>query len=476
MSATKTFEDREAMPMLLKLGMAFLTFYTVEQIHFPQSLGVPGLNVLNLICLIVWISHLRTGRKNNVRPILRKRLLLLFAMTFYAFLIAQASVPGNVVEDINYLKASIFYPMFFFIFFYIVRTEGDIRFIVYVCLFVAMLAGFEALREGLAFGVTSFNDMKRASGPFGDDFFTANRAGIFYAMFVCLAVAMALYHPEPGNRWIRPFAILSTVIILGGMYFTFSRQAYIIAGLIVPLMFFKRGPALIVIALIAALNYQLWVPEAAVNRLTDTKQANEDGVEQVDDSTSSRWVQWEAGWEMIKDKPWGVGFQRFQALSGSYGGKPNLDAHNHYVLFATEASPIGLFVHMVLVLSLWWYGHSYYRLAKRRKNPLGRALGTGFAFMSLAMILGNIYGSPFSNGEVMGLYWVLAGLMARHMILLQHESMQPRPDMVPVGQDDDGLEVAAIKKRPRRRAQSHPGSGGPLVDLPVSAMTGGRPS
>lgn len=469
MAATKTIANQEAMPTFLKWAMAFLVLYTVEQIHFPQSLGVPGLNVLNIICLIVWISHLRTGRKNDVRPILRKRFFILFALIFYAFLVSQMTLPGELIQDINYMKASIFYPMFFFIFFYIVRTEGDIRFISYACLFVAMLAGLEALREGLAFGVISFNDMKRASGPFGDDAFTANRAGVFYAMFVCLSVAMTLYHPEPGNKWIRPFAIFTTVIIMAGLYFTFSRQAYIIAGLLVPLMFFKRGPALIVIALIAGINYQLWVPEAAIDRLTDTKQADQDGVEQVDESTSSRWVQWEAGWGMIQDKPWGVGFQRFQQLSGDYGGKPLLDAHNHYVLFAAEASLVGLFVHLVLVLSLWWYGHYYYRLAKRRRNALGRALGSSFAFMSLAMILGNIFGSPFSNGEVMGLYWVLAGLMARHILLLRQDGPERGVAVSPMGPASNDGETATPRKRPRRRGRRQQGPDGPLADIPMGA-------
>ena len=473
MPATKTVADQEAMPFFLKWGMAALAFYTVEQIHFPQSLGVPGLNVLNVICLIVWLMHLGTGRRNHVKPVLRKRLLILFAVIFYAFLVAQLSLPGKIIQDINYLKASIFYPMFFFIFFYIVRTEDDIRFIVYTCLIVAMLAGLEAFREGLAFGVTTFNDLKRASGPFGIDAFTANRAGVFFAMFICLSTALALYHPEPGNRWIRPLAIVSTLVILAGLYYTFSRQSYIIAGLVAPLMMLRRGPALIIIVLAAGLSYQFWVPEAAISRLTDTKQADEDGVEQVDDSTSSRWVQWEAGWEMIKDKPWGVGFNRFGLLSSSYGGKKDLDAHNHYVLFAAEASLIGLVVHLVLVLSLWWYGHRYYAMAKKRKNPLGRSLGSAFAFMTFAMLLGNIYGSPFSNGEVMGLYWVLAGLMARHMIILKRGAEAVRPETSPLAEAADGTSAPTVKKRPRRRGRRDQQPSKPLIDVPATVGAGG---
>lgn len=448
--------------MFLKWSMAFLAFYTVNQIHFPQSLGVPGLNVLNLLCLVVWLAHLRTGRKNDVKPILRKRFFILFAVIFYAFLIAQVTLPEEILVDINYLKAAIFYPMYFFIFFYIVRSESDIRFIMYVCLFVAMVAGLEAVREGLDYGNLTFNHSKRASGPFGEDASTANRAGIFFSMFFCLALATILYHPEPGNRWIRWAAMFTAFIILAGTFYTFSRQSYLIIAAVAALMMLRRGPALIVILLVAALSYQFWVPDAAIDRLSDTQQVDEDGKEIVDDSTSSRWVQWEAGWQMILDKPLGIGFRRFKQLSKSYGGKKDLDAHNHYVLFAAEAGPIGLIVHLVLIFSLWWYGHSYYRLAKLRKNPLGRTLGSGFAFMTVAMILGNVYGSPFSNGEVMGLYWALAGLMARHMHNLKTEAHVPGARLQQAELEAVENETAPIKARPRRRGRRQ------LADAQVS--------
>lgn len=461
MQVTKTLIDQDAMPKFLKWGMAFLAFYTVNQIHFPQSLGVPGLNVLNLICLILWIAHMRTGRKNDVKPILRKRIFMLFGMILFAFLIAQATLPKELIVDINYLKASIFYPIFFFIFFYIVRTEDDIRFIMYACLFVAMVAGLEAFKEGLAYGNLTFNHSKRASGPFGEDASTANRAGIFFCMFFCLALATILYHPEPGNKWIRPVAIFSVFVILAGTFYTFSRQSYIIIGFVGALMMFRRGPVLIVVLAIAIGGYQFWVPEAAIDRLSDTQQVDEDGVEIVDDSTSSRWVQWEAGGQMIMDKPWGVGFQRFQQLSESYGGKKELDAHNHYVLFAAEAGPVGLIVHLVLVFSFLWYAHRYFRLAKRRKNALGRTLGSGFLFMTIAMILGNVYGSPFSNGEVMGLYWALGGLMARHMHNLRKESHALHPAATrmvdQIADSPEAPEAPAIKTRPRRRGPTRTG-------------------
>ncbi|MBC6445386.1 MAG: O-antigen ligase family protein [Alphaproteobacteria bacterium GM202ARS2] len=447
MSAT-TASQSEAMPTTLKWGMALFAFYTVNMIHLPQSLGVPGLNVLNIICLVVWFMHVRTGRKSNSMPALSQMMFLLFFMIVYSFLVTQLTLPDDFMFDLMYLKAAIFYPLYFFIFYSVVKTEDDIRFMMYVILIIAMLAAYEAVREGLAYGNTTFHPMKRASGPFGDTAFTANRAGVFYAMFFAFALAISLYHPQPGNRWIRPLAILTVVILLGGTFYTFSRQSYLIIGIVAALMMMRRGPSICVILVLLGLNYNLWMPQAAIDRLVDTKQVDEEGVEEYDESTESRWIQWAAAGEMIEDKPWGVGFRRFIYLSESYGGKPMLDAHNHYVLFAAEASPLGTVVHIVLVLSLWRLGHRLDRAAKRAKNGLGRTLGSGFAFMSLAMILGNIYGSPFANGEVMGLYWAVGGMVARQLVNLR----SPPPSAAAKESISDGESHSShVKLRPRVR-------------------------
>ncbi|MGI9436580.1 MAG: O-antigen ligase family protein [Geminicoccaceae bacterium] len=449
MSAT-TASQSEAMPTPLKWGLAIFAFYTVNMIHLPQSLGVPGLNVLNIICLATWYMHMRTGRKNDAMPALGKRIFLLFFMIMYSYVVTQITLPAHFMTDLIYVKAAIFYPLYFFIFYAVVKTEDDIRFMMYVILVIALLAGYEAVREGLAYGNTTFHPMKRASGPFGDDAFTANRAGVFYATFFAFALAIALYHPEPGNRWIRPFAIIAIIMLLGGTFYTFSRQSYLIIGIVAALMMMRRGPSICVVLVLLGLSYNLWLPQAAIDRMFDTKQVDEEGVEQYDESTESRWIQWAAAGRMIGDKPWGVGFQRFAYLSESYGGKPALDAHNHYVLFAAEASPVGVLVHIVLVLSLWRMGHRLDRAAKRAKNNLGRTLGSGFAFMSLAMIIGNIYGSPFANGEVMGLYWAVGGMVARQLVILR----SPPPSAVAKAPVSDGAPGGGrVKLRPRVRGR-----------------------
>ena len=53
------------------------------------------------------------------------------------------------------------------------------------------------MREGIDYGFGAYNPMRRASGPFGEDWHNANRAGVFYAMFMPMFVALALFLKKP---------------------------------------------------------------------------------------------------------------------------------------------------------------------------------------------------------------------------------------------------------------------------------------
>jgi len=40
----------------------------------------------------------------------------------------------------------------------------------------------------------------------------------------------------------------------------------------------------------------------------------------------------------------------------------------------------------------------------------------------VALMLGNIYGSRFLDGDVMGNFWILSGLLAKYVVLRREES------------------------------------------------------
>ena len=46
-----------------------------------------------------------------------------------------------------------------------------------------------------------------------------------------------------------------------------------------------------------------------------------------------------------------------------------------------------------------------------------QGLTLGFTALVVCMAMGNLYGSPFSEGAVMGNFWMLCGLLERYMAL-----------------------------------------------------------
>jgi len=416
MMNTQAFVERVKTTKFHKYLIIALIIYTPNQIHFPSSLGLPGVNVLNVICLMVWIIHLMSKRANDVKPQLRRRLFIVMGFMVYAFGIAQLRAPLNLMADITYVKTAIFYPLYFFLFFYVVRDEDDIRFYTLVILFVATLAAVEAIREAINYGITRYSETRRAAGPFGPNYTAANRAGVFYSMFFPLFLSIALFYK--GEKNVRRLCYAGALLTVTAIFFTYSRQSYFIAALCAVILLARKGPFFFFLLVLAGLNYKLWVPEAAIQRLEGTQQVNEHGEEELDESTESRFELWAAGFKMMVAHPQGIGLNRFKNESGNYSIYPNKDAHNYYVLFAAEASPIAAIFHIILVISLFVMGNKLRKLARSKGDDFGEALGRGFAMSSFAMIMGNIYGSPFFSGEVMGLYWAMAGMVVRRIQLL----------------------------------------------------------
>lgn len=442
MSTASRAQD-EHLSLWLKGIVTILVVYTPNQLHFPSSLGLPVLNVLNVICLILWGSHLLTQRASSPAPSLSKLVLLWFAALTYGFFVAQIREPADFMRDLFDIKQQIFYPLYFFIFYCVVRTNDDIRFFVYAILIVAIIAGCEAIREWISFGASSYKTTARASGPFGLDYRAANRAGAFYAIFLPMAFVFAL-SAENWRKIMWWVCLASSPILVLAIFATYSRQAYAIAALSAVIFSLRRGFIAIIPVVLLAATHQLWLPTTAVERVSGTRSVDAAGVEILDNSTDSRFVIWEGAMDMFGANPAGVGLNRFNNRIGGYvpeeyAGK---DAHNFYVLMLAEMGPIGVGALAALIISLVVFGLKLSSKAKRHEDKFGQAMGLSLSLMSINMMLTNIYGSPFGMGEVMGLYWAFAGLCARRLLNIgEGEAAQAR---------QSPPEAPLVKKRPRR--------------------------
>ncbi|MCG6118444.1 MAG: O-antigen ligase family protein [Aquimonas sp.] len=430
--------------MMLTAAIAALLFLTTNQLHFEYPTGVPGLNLVNLVFLAaLGLLLLRGGQAPLPAPALRGPLLFYFIAVTLALVISLVARPRLLMEDLTYFKILVSYPLYYFLVYYAVRSPRmAIQLVVVVCV-IAVLAALEAWMEARSYGIGVYAETRRAAGPFGPDYRSSNRAGVFYATFLPFFLAIAVF--MRGHRLWRMAALGAAFILVGAILFTYSRQAYLIALLTVGLLVWRRGIGTTVLALVLAAALFPFLPEGASERVQETQQQGEYGEERVDESTASRWELWEAGLRMWVEHPAGIGLNRFQAMVGDYSHHTGKDAHNYYVLTFVEAGPLGL---LALLLLFW----AMFRLAARAVHGAsdyqGWALAQGLRLAVLGCLLGNIYGGPFRDGEVMAVLWALLALVERLVQMrgqevavaeAAQERLHPTPPAEPVADTHGGV-------------------------------------
>ncbi|MFM1885196.1 MAG: hypothetical protein RL026_353 [Pseudomonadota bacterium] len=404
-------------PGFLGLILAAIVFYTPLQLHMPVPTGIPGVNVLNLLFLaaLLGLQTKPAAVPGQLAPMpaaptpLKGNFLLWFAGLGIALLISLFRGGAPPGEDITEYKNAIFFPLYFFLFYHGVRDLDTARIVYFAIMAIAALTMLQAVRQGLDYGLANFNEMKRAAGPFSSDWTNSNRAGVFFAMFTPAFAAFALYI-RGRYAWLKWFAAGAAAVGVFATFVTYSRQAYFILGLSMLVLFIRRSPVWVMLAVVALLNVQFWAPEAVVERVEMTQQEDEETGEVVlEESAESRLIIWEAAGKMILDHPEGVGLMRFRKTIPQYLDTLGIDAHNAYVLTAAEANVITAVVMLVLLLRL---GGLAFPLL-RNPDAEAQVLGWTLLMCAIGAILGNMYGSFVYFGAAMGNVWALAGLAAR---------------------------------------------------------------
>ena len=436
--------------MLRMLLLAIPIVFMPNALHLSFETGVPGLNIANLVFLLALATVVLGGRRQTApqgRGELTPALLAYFAMLVVGFFIAQFTRPIAWTTDVGQLKNIVFYPLLYFIYRNCKLDQRSTRWLVILVMVIAAVAGIEAVREGLDYGFGRYVESRRASGPFGVDFHNANRAGVFYAMFLPMFIAMALFFR--GQKLWRIAAIGGCAILVLAIMATYSRQSYAIALFGLSLLLMRRNLLLAVMIAVLALPAASLLPESVTQRVAETEQTNAAGVEELDMSTASRFEIWGGAVKMWQEYPIGVGLGRFPKYIGRYSTHANFDAHNYYVLVMSELGPFGLAALMWLLWRMW-------RLAGRVRAAIGgvsaeaKALGIGFTVTIVAMALGNLYGSPFTEGSVMANFWILCGLM-------EHYARQVRSPVAATAATPVGGLRAGIAERFPMAARIAPG-------------------
>jgi O-antigen ligase len=406
---------RRAVVIRLAL-LAVLIVFMPNALHFPFETGIPGINLSNLLVLLALAAVILSGRDQAwttpTRGMLTPALIGLFVALGLGFVITQLTMPIDVMVDFTYLKNAIFYPLLYFIF---RRSRADLkstRRLIALVLVVAVVAGLEAVREGLDYGITTYKETHRASGPFGVDYRTANRAGVFYAMFLPMFVALALFLRS--QRVWRLAAIGASLILAMAIMVTFSRQSYLIGILGLSALLLRRNILVALLSATVMFASMSLLPDSVTQRVEETEQSTASGTDELDTSTASRFEIWSGATLMWQEHPLGVGLNRFKNHIGYYSRYAGYDAHNFYVLTLAELGPIGLAALLWVLWRLWRLGARLRASAATSHNSEAKALALGFSVMVVAVAFGNVYGSPFLEGAVMADFWVLCGLLERY--------------------------------------------------------------
>ncbi len=395
---------------MLNVLLVMLVLYTINQIHLPSDLGIPGVNAANLLFAgVLGLVLLRGDSAPRSPSRLGGPLRLYFASMALATVIAIVTRPGELMADLTYLKTLIFYPLYYFLFYYAVDDLKSARRLILGILVIALIAGLEAWSEARAYGLGGYSETHRASGPFGPDYRTANRAGVFYATLLPMFVALMLFFR--GRPSWRLLGALGTLVLVGGILVTYSRQSYFIGLLVLVLLVWKRGFGTTVLAGLFLVAVFPFLPQGAFERVEETQQQSANGEERYDESTESRWELWKGAVAMWEENPAGIGLNRFKQEIGQFSIYSGKDAHNYYVLTLAEAGPLGVLALLWLVLAMWRLGRW---AASKAQDAESRALTYGFSIAVIGMMLGNIYGSPFSEGSVMCAMWALAAIIERY--------------------------------------------------------------
>ncbi|NCT68794.1 MAG: O-antigen ligase family protein [Rhodanobacteraceae bacterium] len=418
-----------------------LIVYSVFQLHYPLETGIPSVTLLNLLFILALgalLSEPDAAPMTTHRAYLKPALVLFLGAITLAFAISLAQGGGNRTMAIaTYYKNALFFPLFYFL---ALRSRLDAartRQMIVLILIVAAVGSLQAVRQGLDYGLANYHDARRASGPFGDDWRMSNRAGVYFAMYVPMFTALALML----KGWkLRRLAAVAAVPLVGlAIMFTYSRQSYGIALVGFALILLRRNLVLAAIMLAAMVSLATYLPDSVTDRVTSTEQRDAAGGTDVDISTASRWIIWGGGLRMWEEHPMGVGLAHFGENIGTYvpafRGK---DAHNFYVLTLCESGALGLLALLYLILRLFMLA-----VGLRRAAPPGddeaNALTGGFVVMVLCMAMGNLYGSAFFEGEIMGVFWLLCGFLERYFALRGHAAAPAEP----VAAGDPAAQMAA---------------------------------
>jgi O-antigen ligase len=409
---------------LLVLNQPALLLPVAGAIVFLEDLTLNGLAVTRLFApaalLFVLLELLRGGARIRSGP------PLLWAVAYIVWAIASGMWTVSLSGTQFLLQSLAIALVFTLVFAALMRSEADLRRLLYVLAFTAaLLGGLSVIAFGgnLELPGVDLLQAGRSQGGVGDpDFFAAMQLVV-----VPLALVAA---SDTANRRLRLALYVGVLTILASVFTSLSRGAFL-AVIVLGLLFLVSRPdrlfrsrhekafALLVVVLgMAAFFSRPYVRGEVVSR-AETIYAPKT---KDDASGSGRTNLWKAAVRTAGENPLtGIGFGGFGAISQELLFQtPGVDldvqqireegdyfvAHNTYLGTAAELGIPGLFLYVGLLFSTGLY----------LRRTAARAAAVGAPFVSRvahALLLGLLtwaVTSFFLSGETARMLWIIVGL------------------------------------------------------------------
>lgn len=395
-------------------ALAAYIFYIPFSKTIPGIVG-PGLNITNALLVFVGLAGLiaraRAPGKNTVPTFRVVALWAVFSMASFGTAISAMGMEWFKENAAPRAWEWSVQFVFFFAALSILRDPAAMRrttVYLVVGMFPVLVGGFD---EWLDKRWSNSIEEGRVIGPH----LQPNAFAGFLVYGASLPIAFGLANLGRVSSWF--LGVPALLVFLRILLATFSRGAYIGFGMAVTILSLGRGIrfTLLIACLGAAtfLTFPQLLPSSLRDRMEQTSSSSADFEEDLDASSKTRLVLWQAAIDMTLESPLlGKGFGTFPALKGEYTEVDvrESDNHNMFLYICSQMGLPTLAVFLIVFARMAQLGLS---LAWRGGTPFESAIGMAAMGTAAAVMGVNMFGSRMTDLNCMAYVWILLALTGR---------------------------------------------------------------
>lgn len=325
-------------------GMWFVVFYIYAGLGFYFPLNVAGL--VTVVALAAVLIDLLRGDANRLTDPLFLYANAVFLLIAVGSMIVARDPAHSLGEVVEYLKVLVLV----FLLVQLVRTPAQLRTLMYV-IFAGSVAAVVLGVMNLVFGIQSIGENYIHTSEYVIRFIGTQENPNRAAAYMCTAVPLGMFAVKHAPRALKPFWILGIVILVGGVYATFSRSAAfplaMMTGAVLLREVRSRRSFFIVATLIAVAA--ILTPHVWWERVLGLEAAFETTT--LDWSVYNRLLALHTAWELFLRYPLtGVGIGNF-IDAASYQVFMRIVVHNTYLEILVGTGLFGLTAFLLIMSS-----------------------------------------------------------------------------------------------------------------------------